>query len=79
VDVSAEAGENTYTTIVDPEVALDELRIGHTVPRRAEISSVTLNGVPVEDYEVRITNRGKEVIVEAATTGEQTLVVETTP
>jgi hypothetical protein len=49
------------------------------VPRRAEISSITLNGVPVEDYETRTTNRGKEVIVEAPTSGEQTLVVETAP
>jgi hypothetical protein len=79
VDVSAEAEGNTYTTVVDPHVTLLELRIGHTVPRRAEISSVTLNGVPVEDYETRTTNRGKEVIVEAPTSGEQTLVVETAP
>jgi hypothetical protein len=79
VDVSAEAEGNTYTTVVDPHVTLLELRIGHTVPRRAEISSVTLNDVPVEPDEVRNTNRGKEVIVEAPTTGEQTLVVETAP
>jgi hypothetical protein len=82
ISVSAEAGENSYTTVVNPDVTLGELRIGHTVPRRAEISSVTLNGAPVEegDYEVRHTNRGKEVVVRVPTpTGEQRLVVETAP
>ena len=60
------------------EATLAELRIGHTVPRRAEISSVTLNETPVEDYETRNTNRGKEVVVRVPAPGEkQTLVVET--
>jgi hypothetical protein len=83
VAVSAEAGENTYTTRVEPDQilqpALQELTIGHTVPRRAEVTSVELNGAPVENYETRVTNRGKEVLVDATggPAGEQTLVVET--
>jgi hypothetical protein len=62
---------------VDLGVALQEFVIGHTVLRRAEISSVTLDGAPLEDYKVRRTNRGKEVLAEAPTVGEHTLVVET--
>ena len=42
----------------------------------ASVSSVTLNGAKVE-YETRLTNRGKEILVEAPTTGEQELVVRT--
>jgi hypothetical protein len=65
---------------VDLGVALQEFDIGHTVPRRAGISSVTLIRHPVEDYWVRQTNRGKEVLVSAPTTpGEHILVVETAP
>jgi hypothetical protein len=62
---------------VNPDVELRELLIGHTVPRDAGILSVTLNGAPIEDYQIRETNRGKEILVEAATSGEQTLVVTT--
>jgi hypothetical protein len=42
----------------------------------ASVSSVTLNGAKVE-YETRLTNRVKEILVEAPTTGEQELVVRT--
>ena len=53
-----------------------ELTIGHTIPRGAEVDSVTLNGVPVTDYRVRETNRGIEVVVDATTADEQELVVD---
>jgi hypothetical protein len=76
VAVSADATGDEYTTTVTPDVALRELIVGHTVPADKKIVSVTLNGNAVP-YEVRSTNRGKEVIVEAATSGEQTLVVTT--
>ncbi|MGH3146104.1 MAG: glycogen debranching protein, partial [Rubrobacter sp.] len=79
IAVSAGAKEDTYTTTVDPAVALEELTVGHTVPRDARVRSVTLNGAPVMDYEVRNTNRGKEVLVDAPTAGEQRLVVKTAP
>jgi hypothetical protein len=63
---------------VDPDLALTEIRIGHTVPRRAEVLSVTLNGEMVGNYEVRRTNRGKEVVVRVPTpSDEQTLVAKT--
>jgi hypothetical protein len=77
VAVSADATGDTYTTTVDPDVALRELLVGHTVPGDKEIASVTLGGEPVDDYRVRRTNRGKEVLVKAPTSGEQTLVVTT--
>jgi hypothetical protein len=41
-----------------------------------EIASVTLDGGPIDDYRIRRTNRGNEVLVKAAPDGEQTLVVE---
>ena len=75
VDVSAKAEGDTYTTKVFRAVDAD-LTIGHTIPRGAEVDSVTLNGVPVTDYRVRETNRGREVVVGATIASEQTLVVE---
>lgn len=78
--VSAKAEGDTYTTTVDPAFTLEdleELTIGHTIPRDARVGSITLNGAPARDYRVRETNRGKEVFVDSPTTGEQTLVVET--
>ena len=77
VDVSASSSNGAYRTTVDPNVSLQKLTVGHTVPRDAEVISVTLNGNAVP-YEVRSTNRGKEVLVKAATSGEQTLIVTTT-
>ena len=77
VAVFAKVEGSAYTTRVEPAVALDELVVGHTVSRDAGILSVTLNGAPIEDYKVRETNRGKEILVKAATSGEQTLVVTT--
>ena len=77
IDVSASAGSGTYRTTVGLSVALQEFVIGHTVPRGARITSVTLDGSPVGDYQIRRTNRGKEVLVQAPTSGEHTLVVTT--
>ena len=76
VSVSAEAGDSTYTTVVNPEVALEDLTVGHVLPRDARVGTVSLNDEPVKDYEVRGTNRGKEVLIEASPEGEQRLVVE---
>jgi hypothetical protein len=50
--------------------------VGHTIPRSAEVLSVTLNDASVEDYRVRETNRGQEVLVDAPTTGAHSLKVE---
>jgi hypothetical protein len=76
VAVSADATGDTYTTTVNPHVALRELLVGHTVPGGRQITSVTLDGKPVDDYKVRSTNRGKEVLVKAAPAGGHTLVVK---
>jgi hypothetical protein len=77
VDVSADHDGKAYTTKVSNFVGA-KLTIGHTIPRGAEVASVTLNGgnVPATDYRVRETNRGKEVVVDATTAAEQELVVD---
>ena len=63
-----------YRTEVDADVRLDTLRIGHTLPRDAEVRSVTLDGRRA-DWDARTTNRGLEVTVEAGR-GDHTVVVE---
>jgi hypothetical protein len=74
VDVTAERGTSTLTTIVTRSFAVD-LLIGHVLPADAEVASVTLNGVPAT-YEVRSTARGQEVVVDAGDgDGTSTLVV----
>jgi hypothetical protein len=74
VDVSADHDGKTYTTKVSTALDVD-LTIGHTIPRGAKVSSVKLNGEDVR-YTARTTNRGKEVLVDAPTTGAQELIVE---
>jgi hypothetical protein len=76
IDVSAYANGKTYQTTVTMHVSAD-LTIGHTLPANATPVSVTLNGAPAA-YTVRMTNRGKEVLVDTgASSGTQTLVVTT--
>jgi hypothetical protein len=75
VAVSAAAEDGTYETTVDAAVDLKQLVVGHTLPDDADVESVTLDGESVE-HEVRETNRGREVLVEAEADGERTLVVE---
>ncbi|MEW6637122.1 MAG: glycogen debranching protein, partial [Actinomycetota bacterium] len=76
VAVAAERNGDTYRTTVEPDVTLEELVVGHTLPRGAKVRSVRLNGERVR-YDRRETNRGLEILVEAKTTGEQRLVVRT--
>ena len=61
-----------------PSVAAN-LTVGHTLPAGSEVSSVTLRGRRVEDYDVRNTNRCKEVLVEAEPREKQELVLTTAP
>nr|MBA2534786.1 glycogen debranching protein [Rubrobacter sp.] len=75
VSVSADHDGSTYTTKVTTELEVG-LTIGHTLPRRAKVGSVRLNG-EITNYKVRTTHRGEEVLVAAPTTGGQTLVVRT--
>lgn len=76
VGVGAGADGGTYRTTVEPGVGLREFTVGHTVPRGESVRFVTLNGQRIR-YEVNATNRGKEVLVDAPTNGEQELIVET--
>lgn len=78
IDVVACVEENTYRTTVESNLALKRLVIGHTIPGGACPSAVTLDGRDV-DYEIRETNRGREVLVEADANadGARSLVVET--
>jgi hypothetical protein len=63
VAVRAEAGGGSYLTTVRLGLATS-LVIGHTLPAGAKVAAVTLNGAPVH-YQVRVTNRGQEVLVDA--------------
>ena len=73
--VRASRSGNRHTTTVDTgDAPIDELLIGHTLERGSQAVSVTLDGRPVSDYDVRRTNRGEEVTVDTEP-GEHTLVV----
>ncbi len=74
IDVSASRDGDRYRTAVDTDVHLKTLRIGHTLPRDADVRSVTLDGKRVR-WDERSTNRGLEVTVEAGR-GDHTVVVE---
>jgi hypothetical protein len=84
VDVSADHNGKTYTTEVSRHATVKpKLTIGHTIPRAAEIASVTLNedDVSANNYRVRDTNRGKEILVDVTDVDptdadDQELVVE---
>lgn len=75
VAVSAEAEDGTYRTTVSATCGLDRLVVGHALPEGAAVGSVTLDGEEA-DYEVRETNRGREVLVETDAGSERTVVVE---
>jgi hypothetical protein len=65
VDVLATHVGNRYRTLIDVgrRVGADDVVIGHTLPRGAHPSEVTLDGRSVHHYQVRETNRGVEVTV----------------
>jgi len=66
---------NVYATRLDTgDAPVDDVRIGHTLPRGSTVASVTLDGAPVASYATRQTNRGVEVTV-ATSPGDHTLVV----
>ncbi len=74
VDVAAARHGAKYITRVDTRDAdLEQLWIGHTLPRGSTVRSVTLDGRSV-DWDERDTNRGLEVTV-ATGGGEHELVV----
>ena len=66
---------DTYRTRVNVGSApIDRLDIGHTLPRGSTVTSVLLDGSPV-DYDTVLTNRGLEVLTRAPASGTHTLVV----
>jgi hypothetical protein len=74
VDVAASRAGDTYRTSVALNVPLSHFTIGHTLPRGASVSQVTLDGQPVA-YSAQSSNRGLEVLVAAPTSGSHELVV----
>jgi hypothetical protein len=74
--VTATHHGKTYRTNVRVRVALDRFVIGHTIPRDARVKSVRLDGRRAE-YRIRLTNRGREVLVRAPAGGRHELVVKT--
>jgi hypothetical protein len=71
--VEASRSGKTYTTWVRVGAPISKLAIGHTLPARATVKQVLLDGNVVTP-QVRDTNRGREVTV-ATGAGTHTLVV----
>jgi hypothetical protein len=74
LDVAASRTGMTYRTELTADVVLSRLVVGHTLPRGTRVQSVRLDGQPV-GYRVRLTNRGREVLVRAPSAGHHELVV----
>ena len=73
--VQASRAGNTYRTTVGVGSApIDRLEIGHTLPRGSTVTSVLLDGSPV-DYDTVLTNRGLEVLARAPASGTHELIV----
>jgi hypothetical protein len=73
--VSAARSGDRYRTSVDTgDAPIDELTIGHTLPRGSNVRSVQLDGRRV-GWRPRETNRGLEITVNSSP-GEHTLIVE---
>jgi hypothetical protein len=78
VGVFAAHSSGSYTTKVDATSApVDELVIGHTLPRDARPATVRLDGRRISDYHVDLTNRGLEVTVSAKPGEQHTLTITT--
>jgi hypothetical protein len=73
--VEASRDGDTYrTTVRVGSAPIETLELGHTLPRDASVSSVLLDGSPVE-YRTVLTNRGLEVLARAPASGKHRLVV----
>jgi hypothetical protein len=76
VDVFATDSGARYTTKVDARrTPVRKLLIGHTLPRDARPTSVTLDGRRVRHYDARVTNRGLEVVVAAEPGARHTVTI----
>jgi hypothetical protein len=75
IAIAAEKRDGCYYTQVESPHGL-RLTIGHTLPERLDIQSVTLDDVPAE-YDILETVRGREVHVITTGGATRTLVVRT--
>ncbi len=66
-----------YRTRVSPSADIAELSVGHVIPPNAEIETVRLDGEATDEYEVRMTTRGKEVSVNASPDQDHVFLVRT--
>jgi hypothetical protein len=74
VDVAVRDEDGTVTTTVTVDVPLRRLRLGGVLPSGTDVGSVTLDGRRVP-FQVRDTNRGREVTVPAPARGQHTVVI----
>jgi hypothetical protein len=72
IDVSVAPGRTTVASHLKGV----RLTIGYTLPAGAKVAGVTLDGTAAS-YDVRDTNRGREVLVQAGSGGRHTLIVTT--
>jgi hypothetical protein len=74
-DVLATRAGNTYRTeITTTGVGTNNVVIGHTLPRGTNPAAVVLDGTPVSNYQVVLTNRGNEVTIPTSA-GHHTLTI----
>ena len=79
VAVRARHDGNRYRTDlqVSGGVNANKVRIGHTLPRGAQIESVVIDGHAAHSYQVRTTNRGTEVTLRVSPHQTHRLVITT--
>jgi hypothetical protein len=79
IDVVAADRGRRHRTVVEADLKLRDLTLGHTVESGAEIDEVLLDGRRVRHPELRETNRGLEVLAEVhgRESGRHVLVVRT--
>jgi len=74
-DVTATHTGTTYSTdITTTGVGTNNVVIGHTLPRGTSPAAVVLDGAPVSNYQVVLTNRGNEVTMPTSA-GHHTLTI----
>jgi hypothetical protein len=74
-DVTATHTGTTYSTeITVAGVGTNNVVIGHTLPRGTNPAAVVLDGTPVSNYHVVLTNRGNEVTIPTSA-GHHTLTI----
>ena len=70
VDVTAADSGRRHRTVVETDLGLRGLTVGHTVPRDAQVTQVLLDGDEVRRPILRETNRGLEVLAEVPGGGQ---------